>query len=421
MKMNWENGMYRNLFVAAVSAAALVSAASGQLRIIGGLSNMDVYNETETECDEFEIELEGPHPEDVCHTYRNWNYGSPTIRSNASGTGIIVTYSNPQHPTARHSVEHFGVSLRSLSQITGQHFQWRSGPVTPPPLPQLPLLDGYTAMDEGEPVLVQTVTNVDPHGQKIWVQRKVTVAQREVALEELMPNDPLVEGSQDMDLVPVLLAPGQMLTSSESIADILEGSKVMSYEVYINNRTWTGWGWRDSIGNMLGTVMNASVIEQTWCSNAAPVITQEPENVSAEWDGRATFTVAAESNPNFGDTVYQWRHEGVDIEGEDQPVLNVDPVTVESAGAYTCVIRNDCSRTDSLAAYLTVTGGPGGGGGGGDCFADYNQDGGVDGSDIQKFFEDWEQGDNGADTNQDGGVDGADVELFFVQWENGGC
>lgn len=69
---------------------------------------------------------------------------------------------------------------------------------------------------------------------------------------------------------------------------------------------------------------------------------------------------------------------------------------VESAGAYTCVIRHDCSRTDSLAAYLTVTGGPGGGGpgDGGDCFADYDQD---------------------------SGVDGADIELFFAQWENGSC
>lgn len=59
--------------------------------------------------------------------------------------------------------------------------------------------------------------------------------------------------------------------------------------------------------------------------------------------------------------------------------------------------------------------------GGRTCYADYNLDGGVDGSDIEAFFTDWESGSSAADVNQDGGVDGSDIETFFVQWENGGC
>lgn len=55
------------------------------------------------------------------------------------------------------------------------------------------------------------------------------------------------------------------------------------------------------------------------------------------------------------------------------------------------------------------------------CFADFNNDGGVDGSDVSDFFAAWEAGDASADTNQDGGVDGLDVETFFAQWEAGGC
>jgi hypothetical protein len=55
------------------------------------------------------------------------------------------------------------------------------------------------------------------------------------------------------------------------------------------------------------------------------------------------------------------------------------------------------------------------------CYADYNQDGGVDGSDIEAFFADWSNGDAAADVNQDGGVDGGDIEGFFIQWQNGGC
>jgi O-acetyl-ADP-ribose deacetylase (regulator of RNase III) len=53
------------------------------------------------------------------------------------------------------------------------------------------------------------------------------------------------------------------------------------------------------------------------------------------------------------------------------------------------------------------------------CVGDYNQDGGVDGADVEAFYADWESGDAAADLNQDGGVDGADVESFFAAWENG--
>ncbi|MBS0196078.1 MAG: hypothetical protein JSR77_04910 [Planctomycetes bacterium] len=59
--------------------------------------------------------------------------------------------------------------------------------------------------------------------------------------------------------------------------------------------------------------------------------------------------------------------------------------------------------------------------GGVPCVADYNQDGGVDGGDVQAFFVDWEQGLTAADANGDGGIDGGDVETFFMQWEAGSC
>ena len=55
------------------------------------------------------------------------------------------------------------------------------------------------------------------------------------------------------------------------------------------------------------------------------------------------------------------------------------------------------------------------------CFADFNSDGGIDGSDIEAFFRTWESGDDEADVNLDGGVDGSDIQTFFVQWEAGGC
>jgi hypothetical protein len=57
----------------------------------------------------------------------------------------------------------------------------------------------------------------------------------------------------------------------------------------------------------------------------------------------------------------------------------------------------------------------------GPCPADFNQDGGVDGGDVQAFFLAWQAGDPSSDVNQDGGVDGSDVQTFFIAWQNGGC
>lgn len=55
------------------------------------------------------------------------------------------------------------------------------------------------------------------------------------------------------------------------------------------------------------------------------------------------------------------------------------------------------------------------------CPADFNEDGGVDGGDVEAFFTAWEAGVNCGDVNADGGVDGADVEEFYYLWENNIC
>lgn len=55
------------------------------------------------------------------------------------------------------------------------------------------------------------------------------------------------------------------------------------------------------------------------------------------------------------------------------------------------------------------------------CPADFSKDGGVDGLDVQSFFEAWETGSTQADVNFDGAVEGADIETFFTFWSQGGC
>lgn len=55
------------------------------------------------------------------------------------------------------------------------------------------------------------------------------------------------------------------------------------------------------------------------------------------------------------------------------------------------------------------------------CAADFSRDGGIDGTDVQQFFEAWEAGRTKADVNFDGAVEGRDIETFFTAWSQGGC
>jgi hypothetical protein len=112
---------------------------------------------------------------------------------------------------------------------------------------------------------------------------------------------------------------------------------------------------------------------------------------------------------------FQWRHLGVPIAGAIDATYTIDPVTEADLGAYDVAVYGWCHPTVptiSRVAMLTL---------GSACPADFNQDGGVDGSDIDAFFAAWELGEPAADVNQDGGVDGGDIGTFFAAWENGGC
>lgn len=93
-----------------------------------------------------------------------------------------------------------------------------------------------------------------------------------------------------------------------------------------------------------------------------------------------------------------------DPEGSmDHPQLN-----------FRAVVSNDCGTASTAASTLSLCQCP-------ECPADFNIDGGVDGRDVNAFFDVWEAGECAADVNHDGGVDFADVEGFFAVWEAGGC
>lgn len=53
------------------------------------------------------------------------------------------------------------------------------------------------------------------------------------------------------------------------------------------------------------------------------------------------------------------------------------------------------------------------------CRADVDNNGGVDGGDVEAFFALWDDGLQEADFDQNGGVDGADIAAFFNRWRDG--
>ncbi|MFZ4575224.1 MAG: hypothetical protein ACOYN0_12550 [Phycisphaerales bacterium] len=55
------------------------------------------------------------------------------------------------------------------------------------------------------------------------------------------------------------------------------------------------------------------------------------------------------------------------------------------------------------------------------CYADFNNDGGIDGDDVIAFFADWDAGRPCADADFSGGTDGDDVIIFFGSWDASGA
>ncbi len=82
-----------------------------------------------------------------------------------------------------------------------------------------------------------------------------------------------------------------------------------------------------------------------------PGITSSPKNQTVRLGQTATFTVtAAGSSPLF----YQWRKDGVDIDGATSNTLTINNAQVSDAGSYTCYVSNEAGNTTSNAATLTV-------------------------------------------------------------------
>lgn len=361
----------------------LVLALSGPVygqtgySITGGMSNFDCGNHCDEPCDEFEVEIEDIHPEDVVHCYHNGNYGSPTVTLSDDGLSTIIDYRNPQHLTAVGAIEHFGITLRQLTPYNAIRVRWMvngapatvngqvplpgggSAPATQPMLPSISAdMDIGSTGGDG---ISCTVTNNDPL-QWIWIKRRGQVTQGSVNLEQLMPNDPVVTTTVPFDNVPMLLAPGQSVTVTNDLVEVEDNQTAVFAAEYFQDLGQAGpFNNNHVLGPSLGNVMTASIASPgTGCEFSKPVVLEQPVNVTAAEGHSADLRINADGNDLT--LSYQWMREGADLadggmfHGVTSDELSIDEVTSETEGLFICRIWNTCGVTYSQSALVYVEG-----------------------------------------------------------------
>ncbi|MHC4946995.1 MAG: M12 family metallo-peptidase [Planctomycetota bacterium] len=137
-----------------------------------------------------------------------------------------------------------------------------------------------------------------------------------------------------------------------------------------------------------------------------PTIASHPANQAV----CAGDTVSFEVTPLDQSRIYsyQWRFNGVDIDGALGRTFTLTGVRPEDAGNYTVQVRNSCGIALSLSGTLTVEPRP---------FGDINCDGVIDVTDLLQVSADWGPcADCPADINHDGVVDITDLLAVLGAW-----
>lgn len=438
--------------LAAILGLPLFALGQTGYSIAGGLSNFDVHNRCDEPCNEFEIEIEGIRPEDIVHTYHNGNYGAPTVTLSAGGNSTIIDYRNPQHMTAVNTIEHFGVSLRTLNAGSAIRVRWMrnglpatvngqvptqgggSAPATQPLMPSI-TVDLQMGSSGGDGVGC-TVTNNDP-SQSIWVKRRATVTTGAVSLEALMRDNTVVTTSYPIDASPFLLSAGASATTVSDLYETEDNQSVVFAAEYFQDLSQNGpFNNQHALGPALGNVMTSSLTSpEGTCAFYNPVILVQPVSSDALLGHSVDLRVNAEGNDM--DLTYEWMKEGVPLtngglfHGVDTDELSIDEVLPETQGFYQVRVSNPCGSVTSDSALVFVTGVNVAPPRPEVCKADVGGAGGVsehdgilDNNDFIAFINAFFEGDESADVGVQGGDEGSDglfdnndfivfIDLFF--------
>ncbi len=183
-----------------------------------------------------------------------------------------------------------------------------------------------------------------------------------------------------------------------------------------------GGSWRGG-GTTCGAQTNGQWSGCVTPPNQAPTADAGPDQTVTDSDGSGTETIVVDgsgsTDPDGIIQTYRWT-EGATLLQEGPAFLSVPlPVGVHTL-TLTAIDDDGASDTDTVVVTV-LPGGPQCPWSGDGCFADYNNDGGIDGDDVIGFFSDWDSSAACADVDQSGGIDGDDVISFFAQWDASGC
>ena len=377
----------RSLAVLALLCSSSLTLAQTGYTITGGMSNFDCTNRCDSPCDELEVEIEGIHPEDVIHCYRNSNYSAPTITLSSDGSCTIVDYRNPQHLTQIGSIEHFGVTLRSLAHANRVRVRWfRNGlPATvngqlpidpnnpnngsvPSTQPLMPSIAGtITNGSHGQGGVQMTVTNNDPM-QPIFIKRRAQITNSTVSLEDLMTNNPVVTNSFELDAFPILVGPGQ---SAQYFDDLIENEEELTQSAVFSAKyyqvvTTGGIGpFSPTVtlpGPELGNVMTTTVVAPNIpCESLRPFIDEMAPNTTVDAGERVDLRVRAHGD-DVSVLTYQWLFEGEPltngggISGVDTSHMRINSLSAAREGLYSVRVTNACATLTSPSCLVYITG-----------------------------------------------------------------
>lgn len=269
------------LFAALLLGTAVRSARAQSLFIVGALSNFDCYNTTPTDCEGFEIEIEGIHKEQVLHTWAYSIFGAPTVTDGgtAAAPSAIVRYHSNTVVLHSGGVTHFGVTL-SYYTVAGTVLRRWIPAVTlnvpnPAPIPYvLPTHQAQLTTINSVDNVHDAITNDTPDGVTIlWVLPfSNKISGRHVSLEELMPNNPVVTnavpaGSGPNHDLPIMLTPGMTYTNDELPTKEDTASGILWFNVYADVVTGQRGKTAHQPGALIGRVMDATI---TVISGATP-------------------------------------------------------------------------------------------------------------------------------------------------------
>lgn len=108
---------------------------------------------------------------------------------------------------------------------------------------------------------------------------------------------------------------------------------------------------RDASGNTATASRTVEILDDCFIT-----INSQPRSQTVYEGGNVIFQVAVSGG--VAALSYDWRKDGISLGAPSQPVLSLSTVTFDSAGLYTCIIRDGVNSIESVGALLSVVARP---------------------------------------------------------------